>query len=406
MVKNIVIVNDFANTDGGAGKVAVDVALELSKQYNVFFFTSVKPIDVRFVNSHVRIICVGKPDILSDTNRIRAITKGLFDSNVRKQFKSLLSNLDSKDTIVHVHTWTKALTSAIFEVTSKMNFHLVLTLHDYFIACPNGGFFNYKAKRICDRKSLSVNCLLSNCDVRNYPQKLWRVLRLLIQKHFLWRNKKLTLLYISDMCRNMSLPYIPNNVDMIYLPDPVELGNKAKVDVSTNECYLYLGRLSPEKGAILFCEAISDLRLKGLIVGDGYLKNELEVKYPHIEFVGWASGKKKELCLRRAKALVFPSFLGETYGLVVAEAKSYGIPCIVPDRCAASEQIEDGKTGYVFKTGDLESLKEAIMKYENTDLAQMQKNLLESFHPEELSMETHLKRLVGIYNEILENDEK
>ena len=55
MVKNIVIVNDFANTDGGAGKVAVDVALELSKQYNVFFFTSVKPIDVRFVNSHVRI---------------------------------------------------------------------------------------------------------------------------------------------------------------------------------------------------------------------------------------------------------------------------------------------------------------------------------------------------------------
>ena len=287
-----------------------------------------------------------------------------------------------------------------------MNFHLVLTLHDYFIACPNGGFFNYKAKRICDRKSLSVNCLLSNCDVRNYPQKLWRVLRLLIQKHFLWRNKKLTLLYISDMCRNMSLPYIPNNVDMIYLPDPVELGNKAKVDVSTNECYLYLGRLSPEKGAILFCEAISDLRLKGLIVGDGYLKKELEVKYPHIEFAGWASGKKKELCLRRAKALVFPSFLGETYGLVVAEAKSYGIPCIVPDRCAASEQIEDGKTGYIFKTGDLESLKQAIMKFENTNLVKMQKNLIDSFNPNDLSMETHLKRLVNIYNEILGNDEK
>ena len=406
MLKNIVIVNDFANTDGGAGKVAIDVALSLSNIYNVVFFTSVQPIDVRLKNTAIKLVCVGKPDILSDNNRYRAITKGILDVHIKKIFARELNLLNANETIVHVHTWTKALTSSIFEVTAKKNFHLVLTMHDFFAFCPNGGFYDYKKKKICEYRSLSVNCLLTNCDSRNYFQKIWRVIRLYVQNNSLWKNNKLTLLYISRLSKEIAEPYIQNNIRLRYLPDPVDLPNGSKCNIDHNDYYIYLGRLSPEKGASLFCKALSDLGLKGLLIGDSYLKEELSLEYPNMIFAGWASGEKKQKLLRKGKALVFPSLLFETYGLVVAEAKSYGIPCIVPDCCAASEQIEDGKTGYIFKTGDLESLKEAIMKYENTDLAQMQKNLLESFHPEELSMETHLKRLVGIYNEILENDEK
>lgn len=401
MLKNIVIVNDFANADGGAGKVAIDVALELSNQYNVIFFTSVKPIDVRFGNSKVKLVCLDKPDILRDTNRVRAVIKGLFDTKVNKLFRNLLAGLSPQETVVHVHTWTKAMTSAVFQVTAQMNFNLVLTLHDYFVSCPNGGFFNYKSKRICNLKSLSANCLLENCDVRSYPQKVWRVIRLLIQNHYLWRNKKLTLIYISDMCKSMLMTYIPKDIKMIYLPDPVDLENNENVAVSDNDIYLYIGRLSPEKGVVLFCEAISELGLKGIVVGDGYLKNELARKYPQIEFVGWASGEKKFSFMKRAKALVFPSLWVETYGLVVAEAKSYGIPCIVPDKCAASEQIEDGQTGYIFKSGDLKSLKASILKYEMTDLKMMQLRLNSSFDREALSMKNHIIKLIDIYNKIL-----
>lgn len=360
-----------------------------------------KPIDVRFGNSKVKLVCLDKPDILRDTNRVRAVIKGLFDTKVNKLFRNLLAGLSPQETVVHVHTWTKAMTSAVFLVTAQMNFNLVLTLHDYFVSCPNGGFFNYKSKRICNLKSLSVNCLLENCDVRSYPQKVWRVIRLLIQNHYLWRNKKLTLIYISDMCKSMLMTYIPKDIKMIYLPDPVDLENNENVAVSDNDIYLYIGRLSPEKGVVLFCEAISELGLKGIVVGDGYLKNELARKYPQIEFVGWASGEKKFSFMKRAKALVFPSLWVETYGLVVAEAKSYGIPCIVPDKCAASEQIEDGQTGYIFKSGDLKSLKESILKYEMTDLKMMQLRLNSSFDREALSMKNHIIKLIDIYNKIL-----
>ena len=92
---------------------------------------------------------------------------------------------------------------------------------------------------------------------------------------------------------------------------------------------------------------------------------------------------------------------GETFGLSVAEAKSYGIPCIVPDRCAAAEQVEDGKTGFIFNTGNLDSLKEAILKYEQADIAKMQQTLIDTFDAKSLSMETHVKNLLEIYNQIL-----
>ena len=73
-------------------------------------------------------------------------------------------------------------------------------------------------------------------------------------------------------------------------------------------------------------------------------------------------------------------------------------------RQARYEKVYAKTIAIIFKTGDLDSLKAAIMKYEQTDLKQMQKNLLDSFHPEDLSMETHLKKLITIYNDILSNE--
>lgn len=79
-------------------------------------------------------------------------------------------------------------------------------------------------------------------------------------------------------------------------------------------------------------------------------------KNPRIKFTGWVTGKEKEYYIKTAKAFVFPSKCYETFGLSVAEMQSGGVPCIVPDMNAAAEQIIDGETGFIFQTGNLESL--------------------------------------------------
>ena len=51
--------------------------------------------------------------------------------------------------------------------------------------------------------------------------------------------------------------------------------------------------------------------------------------------------------VRKAKCVIFPSKVHETYGLIVPESLSYGIPCIVPTGCGATSLIENGEFWYI-----------------------------------------------------------
>jgi glycosyltransferase involved in cell wall biosynthesis len=62
-----------------------------------------------------------------------------------------------------------------------------------------------------------------------------------------------------------------------------------------------------------------------------------------------------------ADCLALPSDFGETWGLVVNEAMACGLPAIVSDRVGcATDLVEDGVTGRVFRFGDVPALADAI----------------------------------------------
>lgn len=403
-VKNIVIVNDFAFVNGGAGKVAISTALELAnRDYRVIMFTAVGPICEELSHSKVEVICTNQYDILSDPNRIRAIVQGVWNMKSCHAFGQLLQSLDPKETVVHFHTWIKSLSASLFEVTARRKFKIIITLHDFFIVCPNGGLFNYQKKKICELKPMSCSCILCHCDARNYYQKLWRCVRLLVQKKVMKKNKDIHVIEISKLNGELMRSNWKSDVNWHYVKNPIEFISFPLINVYSNEFYLFVGRLSSEKGCELFCQAITELNLKGCVLGDGYLRDKLQADYPNIYFAGWVSGEKKLEWMKKTKALIFPSLWYETFGLSVAEAKFYGIPCIVPDKCAASEQVEDGNTGYIFKTGNLQSLKESILKYENTDIRWMQNNIIKTFDKDVWSMKSHIRCLEEAYHQIMIN---
>jgi glycosyltransferase involved in cell wall biosynthesis len=60
----------------------------------------------------------------------------------------------------------------------------------------------------------------------------------------------------------------------------------------------------------------------------------------------------------------------ETWGLVVNEAMAAGLPCIVTNTTSCAEDLIKKKhTGYIYKVGDLISLKNYILKvYKNKKL--------------------------------------
>lgn len=404
MLRNIIIIQDFASINGGNAKVALTSAIGLKKNgYNVVVFSGMGPVYQPLIEAGVEVICLNQNDLLH-SGKIRGAIQGLWNSSAEKKLSELLKLYDNKETIVHLHGWNKVLSPSIWKPLRKGNFKIVVTLHDFFLFCPNLGLFNYQTQKICNQSPSSLQCFLCNCDSRNYLQKWWRNIRQVIQMHEMEKYGKFSVISIGELNERLGRKFVSGKVSHWFnVQNPIDLNQGAIVDVNHNDLYLFVGRLSPEKGIDLFCKCITELKLKGCVLGGGYLLEKYRMKYPNIQFAGWVNGKEKESYIRKAKALVFPSIWYEGAPLTPVEMLSYGIPCIVPDKCAASEKIVDGKNGYIFCMGDLDSLKACVTKLEQSDLRILQKSLLDIFDSTQYSMASHLLKLEECYNELLDN---
>lgn len=363
-VKNVVIINDFNYTQGGASKVAIDTAKILS-QYglNIYFFSAVNKAEENL--NGITYISTNQNEALKEKNKIKGAINGIYNFKAKKELKKLLNKLNPENTIIHIHGWTKALSSSVFDIAFKMKFKVVNTLHDYFTACPNGGYFDYKKDEICYLQPLTWKCIKCNCDSRNYGFKLYRLIRQFVQNKIVKLNDKLEYaISISDLSENVLKHTLGKNTKITRIYNPIEIDeNEEKVDASKNEYYLYVGRISKEKGIDVFCQAITELGYKGIIVGDGDEKTKLEQQFPNIEFAGWKNKDEVKSYMKGARALIFPSKWYETAGLTILEAQALGVPALVSNSCAGREFVQDGENGYTF--ADVKELKEKINQIEN-----------------------------------------
>lgn len=119
MIKNVVVINDFAYINGGAGKVAIMSALALADQgINVFFFCGMGPVCDELKSSKIKIVSTDQGDI-TQGNRMKGLLQGINNKFAEKKLYRLLQQLDKKSTIVHCHAWSKILSSSIFKATKK-----------------------------------------------------------------------------------------------------------------------------------------------------------------------------------------------------------------------------------------------------------------------------------------------
>jgi len=108
--------------------------------------------------------------------------------------------------------------------------------------------------------------------------------------------------------------------------------------------FLYVGRVTKEKGVSHFCSVAPQLPGTVLIVGDGPLRRELAAKYPNIHFAGIKSGAELLACYQNANVFVFPSS-SDTFGLVLLEALACGLPIAARPVNGPIDVIGDPRVG-------------------------------------------------------------
>jgi len=408
-VKTVIILNDFGYINGGISQMAISCANILAERglRVIYFSAAANPAVSPGLSPRVENYSTGQTDILRHPNRLHALRLGLWNGKVSAMMRNILEKVDPAETIIHLHAWTKALSPSIGKVITHSGIPVVYTLHDFFIACPNGGFYNYPAAKICHLKPMSLACICTNCDVRNYGHKLWRVSRQAIQRYAASIPSGIRYyISVTKFSENILRPYLPAQAEIFLLNNPVTytLPGKPRNRATSNKM-LFAGRISTEKGAALACEAARAAGVQLVVIGEGPLKTPLQEQYPEVKFRGWLSSHDLFREMLEAKALIFPSVWYETQGLIVLEALSVGLPVIVSDHCAATEFV-DQRNGFTFRAGDTGDLTEKIktLAEDPGKAAQMSRYAYDNYWKNPFLLDDYIRETLAIYSRILEKE--
>jgi glycosyltransferase involved in cell wall biosynthesis len=108
-----------------------------------------------------------------------------------------------------------------------------------------------------------------------------------------------------------------------------------------------VGRVSIEKNLDQLVPLFRDRRdARLVVVGDGPYLKEMKSLLPHALYMGFLKGDDLSRAYASADIFIFPSTT-DTFGNVVLEAMSSGLPVIVTDKMGPREMVKHGRTGFI-----------------------------------------------------------
>jgi glycosyltransferase involved in cell wall biosynthesis len=196
-------------------------------------------------------------------------------------------------------------------------------------------------------------------------------------------NAKLISLSMNQRRPRPDLPWIancPNALDFSLYPSQPRRG----------EYLLFLGRMSPDKGAHRAIAVATELGLPLKLAGK--MREPLEEKYfgelvePHlnerIQYLGEVNHGTKVELLQDARATLFPIEWEEPFGLVMIESMACGTPVIATRWGAVPEVIEHGRSGIIVDS--YREMPAALEQADALDPREIRRCAEERFAPERM----------------------
>lgn len=149
--------------------------------------------------------------------------------------------------------------------------------------------------------------------------------------------------------------------DVIHPPVKGSYFNISDID---EDYFLIVSRLVPYKRVDLAVEVFNELGLPLVVIGGGsqleYLKS---IAKPNVKIMGRQSDEVIKEHYAKCRAFIFPG--EEDFGITPLEAQASGRPVIAYGKGGALETVVEDKTGLFFDEQTKESLKSAILKFED-----------------------------------------
>jgi len=339
----------------------------------------------------VRTWIVSNDSIRGWLRKLMAAVAVVFSIRAYRQTVAMLREV--RPDVVHVHNFFPLLSPSIFYACSRMRIPVILTLHNYRIMCPTSTLFidgRIEERSIAGGPWWAVRrATYRDSYVGTF------MLSLMISVHRrigTWRRKVTRFIALSEgACQRFVDWGIPESrIDI--KPNFVEATVRGR---EPGDAFLYVGRLSREKGLDVLLKAVELSGGSVRVAGDGPVPIE---SGRHVVPLGALSKESVEHEMSRARALVVPSVWPEMFGVVVIEAFAQGTPVIASRIGALSSLVEHGVTGLLFDPGDANALCNAMRwAAANPDkMAEMGLRARQKYE-ESFSPERNYSQLLAIY---------
>ncbi len=334
--------------------------------------------------------------------------------NPTEYFKARSRFQEIQPDLIHVQNFFPLFSPSIHAAATSLNIPTVQHLRNFRLGCLNG--YLLRKENICEA------CVGKNpwrgvvyrCYRNSVPASLavWHLIT-----YNRWRNtweKDVDAFITPSQFSAQKLIEIGIPENRLYVkpnvtPDPLLEGTIPQFPKQPT--FLFIGRLSPEKGVMTLLKAwekLGELQWQLKIVGDGQQRKELEQfaqekTLTNVHSLGYQPKAQVIEHIKQATAIVLPSQWYETFGRVVIEAFACGRPVLVSNLGALAELVQDQETGFLITHNDVQSWVESL-KWSGNHPLEMEKmgKKARQIYQENYTPEINYQQMIKIYQTILQ----
>ena len=363
------------------------------------------------VADHLREVKFAKENNLA-VEHFGGLPADLYSNVIEENFIRFLKggNYD----IIHFQHLSGWSTLQLPIIAKRMGKKVILSIHDFYLLCPELNLiYSYTnqrcGKNISDPNDKSCLYCLGTKRYNRYPEKAAALEDYILERNFL----------IKKIIESTDLFIVPSNFvkekfqsafdkfiqGKIYTV-PHGISNLEKVtapQVSKKLRVGFLGNASDRKGIYVFLDAVRKLQSQDFeFEVFGVISPELKYKCNELKINTHGGYKSNQLSrlLKNIDLVLIASIVDETFSLTLSETMLVGVPVLSSDAGALKERIEDGKTGFLFTSGDSSSLMEKLIFIKkNPKRLKDVRKVLEKINVK--SMEENIEDYRKIYLEII-----
>lgn len=340
-------------------------------------------------------------------SRLRSLFQLFYNREAKRRLSSMLQGIHID--VAHAHNIYGGLTTSVLDLLCDRNVPILMTLHDYKIICPS-------------YKLMHNGHVCEDCKDNTYYMAIWNrchkesLLASAIYtfesyfNHFFDKYRKNVLFFISPslFLKQKFMEFGWPEEQIAYVPNFLFL-SEFEPRFSPGNYFLYLGRLSSEKGVLTLIKAfmrIDSDKASLAIVGKGPYRNQLENMAkadPRIRFTGYLAGRTLKEITRNALAVIVPSQWYENAPISILEALAFGKPVLGARIGGIPEMIDNGVNGYLFESGNVDDLTEKlelVLGMPDKRISEMGRAARRKVD-REYNAELHHERLLEVYHRAL-----